>query len=88
MIVALPSASHAAILRIVDHCRQGQVSFKLVPDLYEMSLSRVDVDTVSGIPLIGLKDVSIVGWNALTKRAHRRPASRRWRWWCSRRCWP
>jgi exopolysaccharide biosynthesis polyprenyl glycosylphosphotransferase len=69
VIVALPSASHAAILRIVDHCRQGQVSFKLVPDLYEMSLSRVDVDTVSGIPLIGLKDVSILGWNALTKRA-------------------
>lgn len=69
VIVALPSASHAAILRIVDHCRQGQVSFKLVPDLYEMSLNRVDVDTVSGIPLIGLKDVSIVGWNAVTKRA-------------------
>jgi len=69
VIVALPSASHAAILRIVDHCRQGQVSFRLVPDLYEMSLNRVDVDTVSGIPLIGLKDVSIVGWNALTKRA-------------------
>jgi exopolysaccharide biosynthesis polyprenyl glycosylphosphotransferase len=68
VIVALPSASHAAILRIVDHCRQGQVSFKLVPDLYEMSLSRVDVDTVSGIPLIGLKDVSIQGWNAVTKR--------------------
>jgi exopolysaccharide biosynthesis polyprenyl glycosylphosphotransferase len=69
VIVALPAASHAAILRIVDHCRAGRVSFKLVPDLYEMSLSRVDVDTVSGIPLIGLKDVSIVGWNAVTKRA-------------------
>ena len=69
VIVALPSTSHAAILRIVDHCRQGQVSFKLVPDLYEMSLSRVDVDTVSGIPLIGLKDVSILGWNAMMKRA-------------------
>jgi exopolysaccharide biosynthesis polyprenyl glycosylphosphotransferase len=69
VIVALPSASHAAILRIVDHCRQRQVSFRLVPDLYEMSLNRVDVDTVSGIPLIGLKDVSIVGWNAVTKRA-------------------
>jgi exopolysaccharide biosynthesis polyprenyl glycosylphosphotransferase len=69
VIVALPAESHAAILRIVDHCRQGHVSFKLVPDLYEMSLSRVDVDTVSGIPLIGLKDVSILGWNALTKRA-------------------
>jgi exopolysaccharide biosynthesis polyprenyl glycosylphosphotransferase len=69
VIVALPSASHAAIMRIVDHCRQGQVAFKIVPDLYEMSLSDVDVDTVSGIPLIGLKSMSIQGWNAFVKRA-------------------
>ena len=69
IIVALPSASHAVIMRIVDHCRRGSVAFKIVPDLYEMSLSGVDVDTVSGIPLIGLKSVSIQGWNAFTKRA-------------------
>jgi exopolysaccharide biosynthesis polyprenyl glycosylphosphotransferase len=68
VIVALPAVSHAAILRIVDHCRRGNVRFKIVPDLYEMSLNRVDVDTVSGIPLIGLKEVRIQGANALTKR--------------------
>ena len=69
VVVALPSASHAAILRIVDHCRGAHVRFRLVPDLYEMSLSRVDVDTVSGIPLIGLREVSIRGANAVAKRA-------------------
>jgi exopolysaccharide biosynthesis polyprenyl glycosylphosphotransferase len=69
VIIALPAASHGAILRIVDHCRRQNVRFKLVPDLYEMSLSRVDLDTVTGIPLIGLKEVSIQGANALAKRA-------------------
>jgi len=69
IVVALPAASHAAILKIVDHCRRGSVRFKIVPDLYEMSLSRVDVDTVSGIPLIGLKKVAIDGLEAVTKRA-------------------
>jgi exopolysaccharide biosynthesis polyprenyl glycosylphosphotransferase len=68
VIVALPAASHAAIMRIVDHCKAVDVQFKIVPDLYEMSLSQVDVDTVSGIPLIGLKAVSIQGWNAAAKR--------------------
>ncbi|MBA2446485.1 MAG: sugar transferase [Chloroflexi bacterium] len=68
LIVALPAASHATILRVVEHCRRGGVGFKLVPDLYEMSLSRVDVDTVAGIPLIGLKKASIQGANALIKR--------------------
>ena len=69
VIVALPAASHAAILRIVDLCQRDSVRFKIVPDLYEMSLSRVDVDTVSGIPLIGLKAMAIQGSNAVIKRA-------------------
>jgi exopolysaccharide biosynthesis polyprenyl glycosylphosphotransferase len=69
VVVALPSTSHEAILRIVDHCRRDGVQFRLVPDLYELSLGRLDLDTVSGIPLMGVKDPSIVGFNFLLKRA-------------------
>jgi exopolysaccharide biosynthesis polyprenyl glycosylphosphotransferase len=69
VVIALPSASHEAIMRIVDHCRSHGVHFRLVPDLYEMSLGRLDIDTVSGIPLMGMKEHSIRGLNFLLKRA-------------------
>jgi exopolysaccharide biosynthesis polyprenyl glycosylphosphotransferase len=69
VIIALPSTSHELQLRIVEHCRVAGVRFKLVPDLFEMSLSRIDMDTVSGIPLIGLKEVSIEGRDLFLKRA-------------------
>jgi exopolysaccharide biosynthesis polyprenyl glycosylphosphotransferase len=69
VVIALPSASHEAIMRIVDHCRRDGVQFRLVPDLYEMSLGRLDIDTVSGIPLMGLKEHAIQGVNFLLKRA-------------------
>ena len=69
VIVALPWTSHERQLRIVERCREAQVGFKLVPDLFEMSLSRIDLDTVSGVPLIGLKEVSISGWNLFFKRS-------------------
>jgi exopolysaccharide biosynthesis polyprenyl glycosylphosphotransferase len=68
VVIALPSASHEAIMRIVDHCRRDGVQFRLVPDLYEVSLGRLDLDTVSGIPLIGLKNPAIRGINFLAKR--------------------
>jgi exopolysaccharide biosynthesis polyprenyl glycosylphosphotransferase len=68
VVIALPSTSHQAILRIVDHCRRHGVQFRLVPDLYEMSLGRLDIDTVSGIPLMGMKQHAILGFNFLTKR--------------------
>jgi exopolysaccharide biosynthesis polyprenyl glycosylphosphotransferase len=68
VVIALPSTSHQAILRIVDHCRHHGVQFRLVPDLYEMSLGRLDIDTVSGIPLMGMKQHAILGFNFITKR--------------------
>ena len=68
MVIALPSASHEAIMRIVNHCRRDGVQFRLVPDLYEVSLGRLDIDTVNGIPLMGMKDHAILGVNFLTKR--------------------
>jgi exopolysaccharide biosynthesis polyprenyl glycosylphosphotransferase len=68
VIIALPSTSHELQLHIVEHCRRAKVRFKLVPDLYEMSLSRVDLDTISGLPLIDLREVSIEGWSYFLKR--------------------
>jgi exopolysaccharide biosynthesis polyprenyl glycosylphosphotransferase len=69
VIIALPSASHDLQLRIVELCREARVGFKLVPDLFEMSLSRVDLDMVSGVPLIGLREVAITGWDHVLKRS-------------------
>jgi exopolysaccharide biosynthesis polyprenyl glycosylphosphotransferase len=69
VVIALPSASHEAIMRIVNHCRRDGVQFRLVPDLYEVSLGRLDMDTVSGIPLIGIKNRAFAGLNFLAKRA-------------------
>src|SRR5206468_1540048 len=68
VVIALPSTSHDEIMRIVDHCRRDGVQFRLVPDLYEMSLGRLDIDTVSGIPLMGMKEHAIKGWNFFIKR--------------------
>src|SRR5579864_2679019 len=69
VVIALPSASHEAIMRIVNHCRRDGVQFRLVPDLYEVSLGSLDMDTVSGIPLIGIKNPAFEGLNFFAKRA-------------------
>jgi exopolysaccharide biosynthesis polyprenyl glycosylphosphotransferase len=69
VIVALPPALHEKVLATLDQCRSGGLTFKVIPDMYEMRLSLVDTDTVLGIPLIGLREVSIQGWNRVVKRA-------------------
>ena len=68
VIIALPSHQHKQILRTVRICERAGANFKLVPDLYELSLSRIDVDAVEGIPLIGLKRSLTQTWQYRVKR--------------------
>jgi len=69
VIITLPWTSRPKILDIMAHCEHQRVRAKFVPDLFQMSLSRVDVDDINGIPVIGVKEVSIRGWNLALKRA-------------------
>ena len=59
VIIALPSHMHHYAIRSVKMCERLGTSFKLIPDLYELSLSRIDMETIEGIPLIGIKQVSL-----------------------------
>ena len=68
VILALPFWQHQRLPDLVEVCRVNGVEFRLAPDLYELSFDRVDVGNVGGIPLIGLKDMSLKGANLLIKR--------------------
>lgn len=69
VIVALPSTSHEEVMRIINLCGANGVEFRLVPDFYGLSLDRVDMHYLHGIPLIGLREPSLRGWNWALKRA-------------------
>ncbi len=55
VIITLPSHQHDLIMSTVNICERAGADFRLAPDLYEMSMSRIDVDAIEGIPLIGLR---------------------------------
>lgn len=69
VIIALPTAEHGRMSQVVNVCRKHRVDFRLVPDLLELSFDRVDIGEFDGLPLIGLREVSIRGFNLLIKRA-------------------
>lgn len=68
VIIALPAARHREIIDILANCEKEGVSFRIVPDFYELSLRQVDISEINGIPLIGLKDVAMSNWELATKR--------------------
>lgn len=68
VILALPFWENHRLPALVQSCRRLDVPFMIAPDLFELSFDRVDVTNVSGVPLIGLKELSLTGWNFVLKR--------------------
>jgi exopolysaccharide biosynthesis polyprenyl glycosylphosphotransferase len=69
VIIALPWMAHRKILTIMGQCERQGVRAKVVPDLFQLSLSQVEMNDLSGIPLIGVREPSIRGRNLAIKRA-------------------
>jgi len=57
VIITLPWMYHRKIMGVVRACERKNVNVHIVPDLFQMSLSHVDVDDLGGIPLVGVREV-------------------------------
>lgn len=69
VIVTLPWMYHRKIMNIVQECERRRVQARIVPDLFQMSLSEVDVDDLGGVPLIGVRKPTIGRGQRALKRA-------------------
>jgi len=68
VFITLPWMYHRKIMGIVHECERQQVNARIVPDLFQMSLSQVDVDDLGGVPLIGVREVGFGRGALLVKR--------------------
>jgi len=68
VIITLPWMYHRKIVSIIAQCEREQVKVRIVPDIFQMTLSHLDVEDLGGIPMIGVRDISISGSQLLIKR--------------------
>lgn len=68
VVVALSASAYHDILAVRDYCAHHDVALKIVPDLFELSLSRVRMDDIAGIPLIDVAESRLRGLNFVIKR--------------------
>ncbi len=69
VIITLPWQYHRRIISVLTQCERLEVRARVVPDVLQMSLDRVDVEVLDGIPLLGVKYVAIAGPQFALKRA-------------------
>ena len=68
VFLALPGGSRKELLRLIKVCEDENLEFKIVPDLLEVMSTRVDVNAIDGVPLVGIRRNRLLGVNAAIKR--------------------
>lgn len=69
VIITLPWMYQRKIMGIVRECERQEVRARIVPDLFQMSFSNVDVEALGGVPVIGVREAHISRTALLVKRA-------------------
>lgn len=69
VILAVPSASTERQQELIGTCMEIGVRWRLVPNLAGLLHERTELDSVGGLPVIGLRGSSVVGYNWTLKRA-------------------
>ncbi|MBP7690970.1 MAG: sugar transferase [Anaerolineales bacterium] len=68
IIITLPWMYQRQITAVVRAGDKLGIRARVVPDLFRLSLSRLDVDDIGGIPLVGIKETSLPGLGRVVKR--------------------
>ena len=68
VILALPLRAHRKMVSLVTDLEKLPVDVNVVPDLFDLALHRASIDHLGGIPLIGLRDSALDGFQRIAKR--------------------
>ena len=69
VVIALPQSEGQSLEKVLAALDDEMASVKLVPDLPSVMTLRASVESLDGLPIIGLRESPMVGWAVVTKRA-------------------
>ena len=67
--IALPARAHERLSQVVTMAEKLPVRVKIAPDYFSMALVHAKAEILGGIPLIGLREPVIEGFDRVLKRA-------------------
>ncbi|MEX1020644.1 MAG: sugar transferase [Litorilinea sp.] len=68
VIIALPLHAHARLANLVAELHQLPIRLHVVPDYFDLAFHGATIESLGGIPLIGLRDPAIDGFHRFGKR--------------------
>lgn len=68
VFIALPGNMYEDVMRLIRICRNSGVRVQVAPDLFQLSLSRVESISMGGIPILSMREIRISFFERFIKR--------------------
>ena len=68
IIQADPNLDRQTILDLIDFTEANHIVFKFTADIYRTKTSRLEIDTLAGLPIFEIKKTKLDGWGRIYKR--------------------
>ena len=69
LVLVSPPRSEELLGKLIKQCSDFNVDFTVIPGIYSLLSSRLRIEVLEGIPMIGLKETPLQGINLWVKRA-------------------
>ncbi|MDX9702773.1 MAG: undecaprenyl-phosphate glucose phosphotransferase [Candidatus Auribacterota bacterium] len=68
VVVALPGISHNILIKIIMLCEKEIVKFRVMPDIFEIMMSKMTIEEIEGMPFVAIKETPLLSWWYFVKR--------------------
>ena len=68
VFIAAPGEMHQQVNKLLRTCHQYGIRAQVVPDLFQLSLNRVEFNNMAGVPILGVREVGMTHWQRVIKR--------------------
>jgi exopolysaccharide biosynthesis polyprenyl glycosylphosphotransferase len=69
VFIAMADHDRGRVAHLIKQCEDQQLEFKVIPDLLDIMSTRTEVNSLDGLPLVGVRRSQLTGWNSVVKRA-------------------
>lgn len=69
VIITLPWQHHRKIMSIMTTCERQGIRARIVPDMFQMRISHMQIEEFGGVPMIGVREAGISGFSQFIKRS-------------------
>lgn len=69
VFIAMADHDRGRVVHLIKQCEDQQLEFKVIPDLLDVMSTRTEVNSLDGLPLVGVRHSRLSGVNSVIKRA-------------------